>query len=256
MKIFKNIIRQIRVEKISNYTVDKDVQSMLWPLNLMQYIMFCPKYRIKNDLITQNSLISNLISMIVTVVYLSTYFYTTVTEDAQSLGFPTFLNFSCFNECLVFGCGFCMNFVIGVIQTKNNVQFILTFQKVHRFLNAGANVNHFVVGNWILGITALGFYVIIYTIFWVQMGASFSSIYVAYFLVFYDFNIVYATRILKLLENQVCLWSFKVTICRELEDTQTENDYKKVFQAYVEILECYRSYKVCYQPLVSRTLNF
>ncbi|XP_047035442.1 uncharacterized protein LOC124641416 [Helicoverpa zea] len=51
--LFKNIL-------------DKDVQLMLWPLNLMQYMMLCPKYQIKNNLITPNNLISNIISIIAT----------------------------------------------------------------------------------------------------------------------------------------------------------------------------------------------
>ena len=231
--------------------VDKDVQSLLWPLNLMQCIMFYPKYRIKNDLITPNSQISNFISMIATIVFSSLFSYTSFSENPESLGFPTFTLIANFNNSLLFGFGFCMNFVIEVIQTKNNVQFVLTFQNVHRFLNKGANVNHFIIGNWILGIMALSYYVIIFTSFAALTGACFSDLFVCYFLVVFDFNIVYATRLVKLLEKQVSLWSIQVLNSRGFEDTQREDYYKKAFQVYVEILECYSTCKLCFQKLVS-----
>lgn len=236
--------------EISSGIVDKDVQWMFRPLNLMQYLMFCPKYRIKNDWITPNSMISNLISMLVTKLFLFMLLYSYIAVDRASFGLPAFIKFSTFNDLLLYGCGFFMNFVIGVIQTRKNIHFVLTFQKVHRFLNDGTNVNHFVIGNWISGIMTLGYYVIILTICFVKLGAPFSCIYVCYLLVFFDFNMVYATRIVKLLENQVCLWSDQVLNSRALEDTQ-RNCSKKVFQTYVDILECYNTYKACFQQFVS-----
>ncbi|PZC83178.1 hypothetical protein B5X24_HaOG200823 [Helicoverpa armigera] len=50
--------------------VDKDVQAMLFPLNLMQNVLLCPKYRIKNNIISPNSVISNVISLIATIGYI------------------------------------------------------------------------------------------------------------------------------------------------------------------------------------------
>ena len=250
MKILNFVKRNSPVERIFSNTVDKDVQSMLWPLNLMQYTMFCPKYRIKNNSITPNSLISNFISMLATILFIFMYLYTNLTEDAK--GLRTFMHISCYNDCLLFSCGFCMNFIIGVIQTKNNVHFVLTSQKVHRFLNNGTNIKHFAIENWIFGIMALSFYAILFTILSLQVGGTLSRLYVTSFLVSFEFNIVYAMQLGKLLEEQVSLWSIQVLNSRGLVGTQRENYYKKLFQTYVEILECYSSYKVCFQQLVSK----
>ena len=247
--MFRNIEREYPVNINFNNLVDKDVQKMLSPLNLMQYTMFCPKYRIKNNFITPNSLISNFVSMIVTVAFIFLFIFGTyfVNVNKYSLGYSTFIIISFNIACVFFCIGFILNLVIGITQTRNNVQFVLIFQKVHKLFNQDS-VNHFIIWNLILGIVALGFYLIIFTCFFVQSGLPFYSVFYCYLAVVFDFNIIYAMRLIKLLENKMNQWNCFVTNFQKLD---SHNFSTKEFKAFVDILTCYDLHKNSFQPLVS-----
>ncbi|XP_022835294.1 uncharacterized protein LOC111362778 [Spodoptera litura] len=52
--------------------VDNDVQTMLRPFTVMQYIMFCPRYRIRDNYITPNTAAMKFISMPITLTFIVT----------------------------------------------------------------------------------------------------------------------------------------------------------------------------------------
>ncbi|XP_063897098.1 uncharacterized protein LOC135118600 [Helicoverpa armigera] len=127
MEIFENS-RQIN----SNNIVDSDVQSMLLPLNLLQNVFFCPKYRIKNDYITPTNLMSNLISSIATLVFIMIYAYRNYLIHFSKMSqLSTAWKYTSYFNGFCYSLGFIMNLVIGIIQSQNSVQFVLTFQNVH-----------------------------------------------------------------------------------------------------------------------------
>ena len=233
----------------NNNSVDIEVQKMLSPLNLMQYTMFCPKYRIKNGFIYSNSLFSNFVSMIVTAVFicLSTFGTYLVNFNKESLGLPTFMilsfNLSCIYVCI----GFILNFVIGINQTGNNVAFVLIFQTVHRLFNKD---RQFILWNLFLEMLAVGSYFIIFTCFLLKSGLPFYSVYYCNFVVVFDFNIIYAMRLIQLLESKMNQWNLRVTNSQKL-DTPEDHFSNKEFQAFVDILTCYNLHAISFQPLVS-----
>lgn len=60
--------RQVKI--VFHKLVDKDIQSMLRPLNIVQTVCFCPKYRIKNNIIFPTSRLSNIMSIFGTVMFI------------------------------------------------------------------------------------------------------------------------------------------------------------------------------------------
>lgn len=240
-----------RVNYNLNNAVDKDVQSMVLPLNLMQYFIFCPKYRIKNNMITPNSLLSNCFSIIITLFYifltiLCAYLYCSSKKQINS-----FSDISSIYHCIFYCIGFVVHFVTGIIQTKKHVHFVLTFQKIHRMLKNETNFNYFIIWTWMLGIIALGFYVVHFTYIMFKINSSFFHIYNGYLLVIFDFNIIYAARVIQMLTKKIELWNFHVLNPRELQDKHGENYIKNMFDTYVHILECYDIFKICFRECVS-----
>lgn len=249
-----NIFRKTSpIRHISNNMVDKDVQLLLLPLNLSQYIMFCPKYRFKNDLITPNTLFSNIVSLLFTLFFIFLYILCTYLEHFNiiDLHYSTFVMISAQFVCIFFCVGFAMNFVNGITQTSNNIQFVLVFQKIHEIFNKD-NVKHFVLMSSILVVLALSFYLILLAYFFTQLGLKFYSSY-GMLVVVFDLNIVYATQLIKLLESKVKQWNSHVLNSQEWDPHQ-ENVTNKQFQAFLDILACYNIHKISFQPLV-RTTN-
>ena len=216
----------------------------------MQYVLFCPKYCIKKYKIFPNSLISITISLIVTVVFMSLFILSTywVNLEKDTLGYTTFMLISSKYDCMFYCVGFAMNFVTGLLQTNSSIQFVLVFQRVHRILIKDASVKKVINSSWFLGST--GIYVIISTGIHILLRAPFFSIYVCYLMLVFDYNVFYAIRLLKLLENKVVLWNVQVLNSQEIENTLSERN-QQLYQAYVDIIKCYDIYKSCFQQLVS-----
>lgn len=255
MKIFQYIGKIYHVKDISNNKVNKDVQSMLMPLNLMQHIMFCPKYRIKDNVITPNSRISNFVSMIATVVFIYIFIFNMCEMISVELtGFNYFL---CVYNGIYTSFGFVMNFMTGVIQTKSNVKFVLTFQNVHRFINNETSFNHIIIWNWIVVLGILGFDVIFTVYLHINIGFPFYSAYTAYLVIFFDCNIIYVIQIINCLENKVKLWNIRIYNSQDIEEVTCGQNYNtRLFQAYFEILQCYDIFKHTFQQFVSTLLSY
>ncbi|PZC77046.1 hypothetical protein B5X24_HaOG200695 [Helicoverpa armigera] len=230
-------------------TVDKDVQSMLLPLNLMQYLTFCPKYRIKDNFIIPNSRVSYFISAIASLIFmfiLETFYY----QILKSPDFdeePAYLIACTTYDTLFYGFGYTLNIMDSVIRSKKNIQFILTFQRVHRLVNIEKCFKNFVVWNWIIITLFLTLQTLLITVFCLLSDFFDATVGYFYVLAIFDLSIVYAMRVLKLLENTTVLW------IQVLNSHQFGNlyDCKKLFQAYVDILQCYDMFKSCFQHFVS-----
>lgn len=246
MKTIQVTKRKPHVKNIVDKAVDKDLQSMLFPLNLMQYVMFCPKYSIENNIITPNGLIITFVSMIATLTFILLFFYRTVMLIfyRDFIGKTEFLYVTSLYDTFFYCSGFIINFVFGVIHTKKSVDFVLTFQKVHRFLTSEASFNRFIVWNWVTVIVALTGHSSIFTVFCRLVDLPYVSVFLCHLVVVFDFHIIYAFRGVQLLKNKVIVWSMQI------QHTNVE-DWTKMFQVYVDILECYKIHQECFQYFVS-----
>ena len=234
--------------------VNKDVQSMLLPLNLMQYIMFCPKYRIKENVITPNSFFSKFISMIVTLILILIFMYRVFFVLSHKDSIITVLIVTSIYDCIYYCFGFIMNFLIGLIHTKKSIKFVLIFQKVHRFLYNESSFNRVIIGNWVMVIMALAYNVILYTYFCVKLHRT--LMYTGYFLIFFDFNVIYASRVFKMLEDKLVLWNRRLLNSQKVINMHRRRHSMEMFQTYVGILECYYICNVCFQHFVSTLICF
>lgn len=240
---------------ISNNIVDEDVQSLVLPFNIIQYIMFCPKYRIKNNCVTPNSLFSNFVSLVGTLAFISMFIYRHYVLYAinHCMGYTALMCSITFVDCIYYCFGFAMNFVFGVIYTNKSVNFVLIFQKVHRILNNRSTFRRSVIINWIGLMSYLGGYIFAFTYFCVSL--SFEHMFNFYLLVFFDLNTICAIRGFNLLEDKIAIWNNHLLLSQDAERAFDPNNCKIMLQAYFDLLECYKLHRVCFQQFVSITLT-
>ncbi|KAF9406763.1 hypothetical protein HW555_012971 [Spodoptera exigua] len=67
---------------------------------------------------------------------------------------------------------------------------------------------------------------------------------------YFDTNIVYAIRLIVLLTKKVDLWNNQAQQRLDMEQEDGDNYWKKLFETYVEILECYDLYKKTYKLMI------
>ncbi|PZC83179.1 hypothetical protein B5X24_HaOG200825 [Helicoverpa armigera] len=193
------------------FTVDKDVQTMLMPLNLMQNVFFNKKYRIKNNTILPNNLTSNILSFVAsltcTLIFLYRVYLMSALEDSR---FTSILYYSSFFDCLYYCVGYVINFVSGVIFTKKSIEFVFIFQKIHRFISNETDFRLFVIWNWVSVSVAASGYVLICIFFVTNADLSVFNGFPCLFLCIFDFNIVYAMRLIQLLRSKLVLWNLSL----------------------------------------------
>ncbi|KAF9797788.1 hypothetical protein SFRURICE_017983 [Spodoptera frugiperda] len=261
-RLCKNILRLHRASfsKMSLYgmfhvdaalqLIDREVQAILRPLNLMQHITFGPKYRIKNNYIFPNNLLTNVLSLAAKIVFIFSYTYCVYfgSTYAERISQPiTFLDFLRFYDCLFYCIGFALTFVIQVTQGKNSILFVLLFQEVHRFLNNKISIKQTVSSIWIVVILTSLFVPVYFIVFCVLVNFPFYFIIPSHFLAAFDFNMVYATQVMKLLTNKVDLWVSQVKYGDKLESRHRGDYWRKLFQTYVDIMKCYDIHNNCYR---------
>lgn len=235
-------------------TVDKDVQSVLYPLNLMQIFVFNPKYCMKNNFIKPNNrfykflLIFGL--MMVLSCYINRVIGIAIDDNIWRYIKIKFLSFASLFDFAYYGAGFIMNVILNFLHSKKIIAFVLTFQEVHRFLSSEASFKWSVRRNWINVSLIFGFYFV--TLIFMAVLYNQPPWYVVLnlmFLIGLDTNIVYTISSIKLLADKVGLWN--VRVLQTLREEGENLDCDIMFEAYVQILKCYDICKDLFQQPVS-----
>lgn len=235
------------INLILNNVVDKDIQSVLFPLNLMQYLTFCPKCCIRNNTISPNNIFSTCISFVGTLSFIAFYvFCSYLTFNLQSFAFNVLSHYF---DCIFYSFGFAMNFFVAFMHTNNFVKFVLILQRIHRCLNTGDCFKKFIKMNRIFIILFFNYYAISFFPGVIQLQLPLPILCICWLLIIFDFNIIYATQVMKLLVKEVVLWNINVMNPQESDYGSPRNN--KFFKSFVDILECYELYKRCFQVYVS-----
>uniref|UniRef100_A0A2H1W7R4 SFRICE008188.2 n=1 Tax=Spodoptera frugiperda TaxID=7108 RepID=A0A2H1W7R4_SPOFR len=232
----------------SNNFIDKDVQRILQFLNILQRATFCPKYSIKNNYIVPNSYISIIFSIIgmflLSMLLISRSYY--LISEHFVLPVTSFITKGLYFDSIYYPFGFFINFLNGIIQSRNNINFVLTFQKVHRFLNTSPK--HFIIWNWLSAASIVGVFIFIQYMLFIMAGFDLFLINVVCALYVFDVNLIYAFRTIRLLEIKLELWKCKMLA--GFEDVHRESECRKMFEVYADILQCYHVHKVCFQHYI------
>ncbi|CAH0596868.1 unnamed protein product [Chrysodeixis includens] len=246
----KNIKRKIErncvVEVLLDDKIDEDIQAILKPMNTLEVLSFYPKYQIKDNFITPNSKVYNLVYFFGTIGYVLISIVQLIPLYLDHQQFETLLHVPYLYNALFSSMRFLANFTIGVLYSERNIRLVLTIQEVHRSLNDCNNSRSLIVRNWIFVLFFFSFCVTIYFIFEIIMGFYLIDLGNAILVVF-DFNLIYSIRVMQLLESKVVLWNDKAVKTEEFENVDKKLHYEKMFNTFSKILECYDLYKMSFQ---------
>lgn len=250
-KIFNKKTRPIdnhnRVKILFHHEVDKDVQSMLFPLNLMQFINFSSKYLIKHDFITPNKAKTIFVSVFWTILRIIPFASRSITKMTMGL-WKADIFMLCLAFVDIFFYSFCFIVVniFNIVHAKFDIATVLVIQEFHRLFNNTRTIKSITKWNWIAVILISSFHLVI-AIVNSAHGSPWFMIICNIFLFCFDANMVYAIRLISSLEDNV------ISCINEVVEPHNYYENKRDFKfvAYNKILECYNLFKITYQPLVS-----
>lgn len=232
-------------EVLLDNMVDKDIQSLLLPLNMLQNVTFCPKYWLRDNFITPHTTICKVVCMCAALVYTSAYVYRAYDLQMSQIirEYFNLLNIFSIIDIFFYSIGFIMNFIMNVVQSQENIRFLLIYQDIHRFLNSGIQKqekNKSIIWNWISLLMICCFYC-----GFIAFLPGLSRI----ILICFDANIIYSIALLKMLGEKLLLLENKI---QNLQAHSMGDDAHcgKIFQAYLNILECYNNFAISYHKAV------
>ena len=237
----------------TNNFVGKELQSALKPINMMQAVFFCAKYKIRGNMITKNSIFYNIMSVLSTFTFTCCcYFFTlgfSFSDDVT--GFQYIQHWARIYVYLVLVTGNLLNCWNNIIQQNNNIVFIKKIQAVFTNLNINDHFKRFICSNW-MNVLIVNFYHFAWMIFsyFVIDFMGFGFTFTNQIWITLDVNILYATRIMKLLTKPLKSWVKNVKMSGLVEISEIDGYWETMFEVYLEILEAYKLFGIVFDQLV------
>lgn len=246
--------QEFRADIVPDNFIDKDVQNMLLPLNIMQHVFVSPKYIIKNNCIIPNNCYSYFFAACFAIFYVAIFSYRTYCRITSKS--PTdYYKFSDDGTNYIGQIIVCIMPIISlyavIFQSDSNVRLILKFLNIHRFLNNETEFKRFIVFTWISVILIFTFMFIFIAFTYISFKLPYYNIICGFLIESININIVYAIRLIKVLTQKIVLWNRKTFELQSMEDRERKDCCYKLFQAYVDILDCFDIYRICFQQTVS-----
>ncbi|KAF9800090.1 hypothetical protein SFRURICE_016967 [Spodoptera frugiperda] len=237
-------VKILCVQIVTNNKLDEDIKQMLKPLDLIQLITFYPKYSIKNNKLTPNTLLTDVFTLLVTFLYSSAHICGIYYNRIHVLPRGTITTFVNDIASVVYCVGFLTSFSLSVMRTHDNIALVMTIQSIHRILNTDKiYFKRFVLWNWIYSIMILSFYIIVITYFTVTLNMSPLTIFCSLCHLTYDINQIYTMRIINFLENKVETLRANILKFGNMEERESlgyiEEHFEKLFTAYKDVWKCY-----------------
>lgn len=181
--------------------LDKDLQSILKPLNFMQYLFFHSMYKISNDVISTNSFGYNILSVLGTAIVAALLAFTSSNILVPSTKATYDLTIRRI-DIVWYPIGCISNCLINMKLRRSNILLVHKIQNVRRKLKIRDKKD--VKSNWIIVICLNTFY-LFYTAYFHYMFPKITVLFhiCVYLLICFDWNIIYATRILKVICDSV-----------------------------------------------------
>lgn len=233
--------------------IDKDLQKVLRPLNLVQTSLLCEKYTIRDNFITFNSYFYNFIAVLCTLLFRFVCLYLIIMPFKIDDDAKRFIYTSNICDYIFYSIGYLLNNFTNIIQSYNNILLVLKIQHVHRILKInGQDLKSLVICNWICVIFLYSFF--IFNIIYICEAYPYISIIgliATFATIAFDMNIVYALLVMKLMNKTLYMWIENLQKSRYVEDTERESYWKIMFDVYLNMQEAYKIIENAFRPLVS-----
>lgn len=249
-------------EVLLNNVIEKDLQSVLRPLNFIQHCFICSKYTIRDNFITSNSLKYNLFGLICALFYRGCLLY--------DFGFIAYLNWYTFlitlflrvgYQNLTLAIGYLLHFVCNILYGNDNVVLIVNVQNLIRtFKLERKHLKCFIIFNW--------FWVLFLNIVFISQNFRHFIIidlknfnihdvigYIPSILL--DINIVYAIFFINLLKKLLTVMIEElVRSTVRVINTRRRSHWTEFYNSFAKILETYELFQKTFRLLVSFVIFF
>lgn len=223
------------------------MQIMLLPLNLMQNLMFCPKYLIRNNYISPNNFLFTVISVLGLFSFIAIHIYLCYLTYCDILIYSDLIWLViCLFEMIFYSVGFTINTAASIVKSNDNVDFVIIMQEVVFMFKY--NSKKYTIRNWMSVIFISVYYVVCNKYCFVLFGHKDSYFGGFTLLLSFDINIIYAISAVNLLQGNLIIWN--KAIINSIGD-RDRHVYRKLFHAYDQILKCYNICKRTFSILVS-----
>ncbi|PZC79305.1 hypothetical protein B5X24_HaOG201002, partial [Helicoverpa armigera] len=233
-------------EGLLDNRVEKDLQSVLRPLNLTLGIFICSKYSIRYNFITPNGIYYNICGFVCVVIYCSYSIYTTVSSSIELVqlknNFNPRLHWSSIFEVFFNAFGLMLHYINNVKHRCNNTAIVLKIQFAIKVLEFNSNeLKSLKFFNWLSIIILNGICLVsiaFFSYFFFE-NLRFFGILSFYCSVIFDVSLLYAACVIKLLRKLLAAWNDHVVRSKNILDSQRESYWNTMYDVYISILEAY-----------------
>lgn len=234
-----------RVKVFKNNVLDKDIQRMFDSYHFILKFLLTPKYKIQNNEIVPVGKLIFIIWLILIIILFAVCAYRASIGDihfilnAINLAYYIFTSIGCF-----------VMFICLIYTSQGNCNLIIIFQKIHKSINISDYIKTFIVWNYVSVFFNFVFNVVTIFIYF-TICKDFSPIEFASKATYavFDINVVYATRLLILLNKYLSEW---IKYVNKLE-RRVDNDDEyclKLHKSYLLIMKAYNLFKILFNILV------
>ena len=237
-------LKQLRAKKTSSslprHVIEKDLQSVLKPFNVMEALFFSAKYRIRDNIIMTNHYLYSILSMFVTSILVCYCYYDwfgfTCVFDYE--GFQLLQRFNLVLIYFLLVIGSFSSCYTNIFLESKNILFVIKIQDVYRVLRDTGSFKHFVIPNWIYVITINVYQIVwlFYTYYYFDFttsGFKFSP----YFWIIHDIHLLYISTTLKLMTTLLKAWIENIQKPGSVENSEHDCYWNTMYQAYLNILD-------------------
>lgn len=240
------VFNRVRINQRNHINkIDEDVQAILLPLNILQYVIISPKYSIKNNTISSNNYIAKISTILCITFSSALYFYHAITMPSRITLFIKCIHYFDF---FFYTIGYLINYTFNNIYSEFNIYCVLNLQNIIRSFK-NIRIKRLIFQNWI---SVIFMVIIVITMFSLRRiyVPRLSDVDILYWLalICFDINMLYAIRFVNLLKYNAGLWNKRFKSKDSFDDNVCCD---RKFKDYESIVECYKYFKLSFEPLVS-----
>lgn len=250
-------VRIVNVESRRENLMNKNFQSMLKPLNLMQQLWFSTRCNIKDDVITKKSISSIVITFVGHAVFCSfSILKVYANKDVQNEKLSFALRYSMYFYSFIHIVGLCLNCMSIVYNSGNYVELITKINKVSRAIDDIPLIENVRKRNWVLLIVPIALTSILATIFSVFTNRNIGAVMTTFIILTFDSNILVAKGIINLLRMQLSFWitEVKTLTIRPVEDLLFGLKRIQILKSFLDMAAAFNLYKQTFQVMVKFSL--
>lgn len=223
---------------------------MFRPFQIMHAIYFLPKFQIESNIISPNGVFAKIFNACGLIAVLSLHVYRIIVFTRSSTAYL---------DVFYYFIAFYYNYKINVYNSLINVEFLIGLQSNFSMINKNRTViRNSTIFNWIACSSIFVFHFImiseIYNITRVNLIVIISIFSTQNF----DFQMVFASQMIKLMRINFEVWLFKAkTACEYPHRTFYRNGinssefWQDMYDIYLDLLKTFESYQKCFGVLVS-----